>query len=68
LQSLPAQTRSILYDTAYTVIFYWLQCVVLDGISSLQGHRVPAGARFAAPADYEYAQDSASGNAVLCST
>jgi hypothetical protein len=40
----------------YAIIFYWPQCVVLVGISSLQGRRVPAGERFAAPADYDYIQ------------
>lgn len=55
----------ILYDTTYTIIFYWPQCVVPDEISSLQGRRAPAGARFAAPAVYDYTQDRASSNGEL---
>lgn len=34
----------------------------------MQGRRVPAGARFAAPAVYDYTQYRASSDVILCST
>jgi hypothetical protein len=63
-----SKTYGILYNTMFAIIFYWLLCVVPDGISSSQGRRVPAGACFAALANYDCTQDSDSSNAVLCST
>src|SRR5260370_41430162 len=54
--------KTVAICTTHATMFYWPQCGVLVEIFSIQGHRVLAGERFAAPEAYDRNQYNGSRN------